>query len=65
MKHDREALGRVAYEAYRASLNRTTDDNMPKWEWVDHETQLAFRDAGQAVEKLLESATPSAREERR
>ncbi len=49
MKLDREVLGHLAYEAYRASLNQTTDDVLRPWEDLDHETQLAFRDAGEAA----------------
>jgi hypothetical protein len=49
LRIDREALGKVAYEAYRASLGRTTDDPaLPDWEGLDHESQLAFRDAAEA-----------------
>ncbi len=55
---DREAVGRTAYEAYRKSLNRTTDDNLPQWEWADHETQLAFRDAGEAVARMERTTLP-------
>jgi len=51
--YDREQGGKIAYEAYRASLNRTTDDTLPKWEWADHETQLAFRDVSEAVARTL------------
>ena len=50
---DREVLGKTAYEAYRASINQSTDDTLVEWEWADHETQLAFRDAGEAVSKFL------------
>jgi hypothetical protein len=54
MKLDREALGEIAYEACRTSINGTTDYPIPKWEWADHETQLAFREAGVAVaEEIL------------
>lgn len=48
---DREKLGKIAWEAYRKSLNTTTDDNLPAWERVDHETALAFKDAAEAVWK--------------
>lgn len=50
---DRETLGKIGYEAYRESLNHTTDDTLPRWEWADHETQLAFRDAGESVARSL------------
>lgn len=51
--YDRETLGRVIYDAYRASINRTTDYPMPDWSGADHETQLAFRDAGEIYAPAL------------
>lgn len=43
-----------------ASLNHTTDGTLTKWDWADHETQLAFRDAGEAVARnLLPNTTVS------
>ncbi len=57
--HDREDWGKIAYEAYRESINRTTDygyagyEPLRKWEDADHETQLAFRNAAEALAREL------------
>jgi hypothetical protein len=33
---------------------RVTDEPAPvAWEWLDHETQLAFRDAAEAVSDFI------------
>jgi hypothetical protein len=46
---DREKLGQLAWETYRTSIQRTTDEKETDWSGLDHERQLAFRDLAEAI----------------